>query len=325
MNEDAQAKLGLKTLLERFVPLVVQREVQAPAQFADVFVSGPPKSPKLLVETLGTLGRMTCQPTLLEAFSDTVTLSEARDCQRKQLTLHHTLELEEKGAVAFPWLWVLSLGKPKTLLKAWRLTGSKSWPRGVYRSATGAAVGVVVLRELPHVPETATLRLFGDSRLRRELDDELFSVADDHPVKQVVKEVLRRWRIWLAGNPEDEEIRRRVMDFARFDQLVAEEDHRIAEEKRISAEEKRISAEEKRVSAEEKQRFAEEAQRRVERGAREGELRGELKALQRVLARRGLALTAEQQAQVAACTDPETLERWLDQAVTAASADEALR
>jgi len=47
-------------------------------------------------------------------------------------------------------------------------------------------------------------------------------------------------------------------------------------------------------------------------------------ALSRVLARRNLTLRQEQEAGIAACEDLATLERWHDQAVTAASADEAL-
>jgi hypothetical protein len=43
-----------------------------------------------------------------------------------------------------------------------------------------------------------------------------------------------------------------------------------------------------------------------------------------VLSRRGLGVTVEQQARVDGCEDLATLERWHDQAITAASADEAL-
>src|SRR5262245_28341058 len=47
--------------------------------------------------------------------------------------------------------------------------------------------------------------------------------------------------------------------------------------------------------------------------------------LRRVLARRKLPLSAADQARIDACTDPATLERWLEQAVDAASTAEALR
>lgn len=54
---------------------------------------------------------------------------------------------------------------------------------------------------------------------------------------------------------------------------------------------------------------------------REAEAR---RALRRVLARRGLAVSPAQDARIEACADLATLERWLDQAVTSASAEEAL-
>jgi hypothetical protein len=43
-----------------------------------------------------------------------------------------------------------------------------------------------------------------------------------------------------------------------------------------------------------------------------------------VLVRRGLALSAALEAQIDRCADLATLYRWIEQAVTAASAEEAL-
>jgi hypothetical protein len=65
----------------------------------------------------------------------------------------------------------------------------------------------------------------------------------------------------------------------------------------------------------------EERQKLVE----EGELRHARKALRDVLDARGLALHADDQARIDACADASTLDRWLKQAVVAASAAEALR
>ncbi|AUX27530.1 hypothetical protein SOCEGT47_081240 [Sorangium cellulosum] len=66
----------------------------------------------------------------------------------------------------------------------------------------------------------------------------------------------------------------------------------------------------------------------VEKGLLQGTERGQLigarAALRRVLARRGLALTSTLEAQIDGCSDLATLERWLDQAVSSASAEEAL-
>ena len=66
-----------------------------------------------------------------------------------------------------------------------------------------------------------------------------------------------------------------------------------------------------------------------ERGRLEGEERGRLEerrgALRRVIALRKLGLKADGDARINACMDLATLQRWLDQAVLAATADEALQ
>ena len=61
-----------------------------------------------------------------------------------------------------------------------------------------------------------------------------------------------------------------------------------------------------------------------ERLMEEGRLAGERTALRRLLARRQLALSPEDEARIEGCADFATLERWLDQAVTATSVAEAL-
>jgi hypothetical protein len=61
-----------------------------------------------------------------------------------------------------------------------------------------------------------------------------------------------------------------------------------------------------------------------DRGHQAGQLSSSRAAVRRVLSRRGLVVTEEQQARLDGCEDLALLERWHDQAITAASADEAL-
>ncbi|WP_437741778.1 hypothetical protein WMF39_40255 [Sorangium sp. So ce1504] len=62
----------------------------------------------------------------------------------------------------------------------------------------------------------------------------------------------------------------------------------------------------------------------IEEGQQEGRLIEARAALRTVLARRGLALSPALEAQIDGCVDMPTLHRWLEQAVTAAGAEEAL-
>ncbi len=57
----------------------------------------------------------------------------------------------------------------------------------------------------------------------------------------------------------------------------------------------------------------------------EGRLEEARSSLRHVLASRGIALSHGDEARVEACTDLDTLRRWLDQAVVAASIGDALR
>jgi hypothetical protein len=63
----------------------------------------------------------------------------------------------------------------------------------------------------------------------------------------------------------------------------------------------------------------------IEKGRLEGRLAEARAALRRVLARRQLLLSQDEETRIDACSDVATLERWHDQAVTAVTASEALR
>ena len=62
----------------------------------------------------------------------------------------------------------------------------------------------------------------------------------------------------------------------------------------------------------------------LEQSVAQGWLLGARVALRRVLARRELSLSPEDEARIEECADLATLDRWLDQAVVAPSAAEAL-
>lgn len=66
-----------------------------------------------------------------------------------------------------------------------------------------------------------------------------------------------------------------------------------------------------------------------DRGLRKGRMQGmraeERRSLRRVLSLRKITLSPEQEQQIDACKDIETLRRWLDQAVFAETAADALR
>ncbi|HSJ99880.1 MAG TPA: hypothetical protein VK932_01520, partial [Kofleriaceae bacterium] len=80
-----------------------------------------------------------------------------------------------------------------------------------------------------------------------------------------------------------------------------------------------------RMTPEVKQELIDEGrQEGREEGRQEGRLEVARAVLRRVLVRRQLTPSQEESARIEACTDFETLERWLDRAVTAATVSNAL-
>lgn len=67
----------------------------------------------------------------------------------------------------------------------------------------------------------------------------------------------------------------------------------------------------------------------LEKGVAQGVIEGRFSALRdgvrRILVRRGIELRPEDSARIDACSDLPTLERWLEEAAVAGSAEEALR
>jgi hypothetical protein len=65
-------------------------------------------------------------------------------------------------------------------------------------------------------------------------------------------------------------------------------------------------------------------QQLIEKSLLEGRLTEARAALRRVLARRLLTPSRDDDARIEACTDLATLERWLDQAITAVTVSDAM-
>jgi hypothetical protein len=65
-------------------------------------------------------------------------------------------------------------------------------------------------------------------------------------------------------------------------------------------------------------------QQLIDTGVLEGQLTATRVSMRRVLARRQLTPNKDDSARIDACTDLATLERWLDQAITAFSASDVL-
>ncbi|GAB4565491.1 MAG: hypothetical protein Tsb0020_16410 [Haliangiales bacterium] len=177
----------LSTALETIGHVDLTPEPIAGLQATEMwFQPDPSRASRAKRARLGALGRMTRSACLIEPFRETPSLNRIRDSIGKQLALDRaqrvalTRELAERknlppgwlsdpdGPVASkllryrtpPALWLISAGRPRTLLHGTTMKPMRGWPRGFWRSELPMdAVRLIVLSDLPVNRDTLLLRL----------------------------------------------------------------------------------------------------------------------------------------------------------------------
>jgi hypothetical protein len=160
---DQFAKRALSVLLSPLGEVSTQVEIHGEVQAADVLFL-PARDHEAERVRLGLLGRMAENACLLEPFHDTPGANEALDCLTKQLTLRRNLvrEARKDGRTPeIPHLWILSAGRPETVLAGLGFHPLAGWPTGVWQAAPLLSTRLIVLRDLPETRATLPLRLLG--------------------------------------------------------------------------------------------------------------------------------------------------------------------
>ncbi len=290
--DDQLAKKVLQAVYETSAVAHIGQEILPDAQVLDAwFEPDPAKDAER--EKLGLLGRMMPGKlvTIFEPYSSTPGVREFRACQRKQLALGHQQELAaqkaERPEPAFPRMWLLSSGRPFSLLEGYGLTSLSDFPSGFWEGQPAEEVGLVVMRDLPHDRSTLLLRLMGGGEFRDKAVDELSRLPADAWERQVAVPALIAMRVELEQDPSNEakEFRQR-MDTV----------YKQWEEERIEKGRK-------------KGRLEGRKEGRLE-GRKEGRLEAHHKGLIAVYEARFGAMPAELRAIVEATNDEEVLLSW---------------
>ncbi|WP_437590229.1 hypothetical protein [Sorangium sp. So ce1000] len=295
-----------KSLLRDGLSLVstaeTEVEVLAATQKIDVY-SVPDPTRESDRAGMGLLGELSAEPSLFEPFQGTPGLRQVRQCLRKQLTWHHELERRARSAtrsvapdedadtppqpaVAFPALVVISPGRPETVLDAYRCEPVQA---GVYHAVPGLVMRVVVLAELPRTRATLLLRLLGSGRRFREAVADLAALRRDAWEKSVAVPLLLHFGLDQQEPTADEE--------------------------------DEVSAEIRAWFEEYKQQLRNEGR---DEGRNEGRAEEAARAVLTALRVRGIAVPDAARERILAEKDPETLERWHERAIVAASLAEVL-
>ena len=203
---DILAKQIISTALESAGRVEAERQVVGPAQSVDIWFRPDPALAANLTAA-GLLGRMGAEPCIIEPFRNTPGLTELQGCIGKQHALAHETALTAKRSSeprpGRPRLWVVSTGRPDTVLQAYDFEPMPDWPTGCYRARPEIwNLHLVVAHELPVTRDTLLMRLLGRGPTFRRAAGELDALPDSAWEKQLVQPLLVAFVVEISQNQE---------------------------------------------------------------------------------------------------------------------------
>lgn len=142
-------------------------------------------------EALGLLGQLAGRDCLFELYSQAPGAEELRACLAKHFLYGQQRARETRGQrpAAVPWLWILSAGAPRTLMRLF--APAPGWPAGVYElGGELLRVGLVVACELVVDPSTLLVRLMAGGPLVMRAVPEVQALPVDDIRRRVAEPVL---------------------------------------------------------------------------------------------------------------------------------------
>jgi hypothetical protein len=204
-RHDRFTKKLLHRILESEGTFIAEMEVSPDAQRFDGYFI-PHRAHAARQRDL--LDRLTTRACAFEAFRAAPGPTEIESCVRKLLNARHVLALA-KPSRPLPSLWILCAGNPRAGLAHAGATRMRGFVPGVYQAPAVLHTGLIVLGQLPEMPDTLILRLMGTGRTLQRALAELERLPEDAHERHVALPALLEYRVALleqpTRTPEDEE------------------------------------------------------------------------------------------------------------------------
>ncbi len=190
---DQFSKDFLETLLSPYGSVVAGQEVTSEIKEIDVWFS--PTSSEIPSQ-LGLLGKFCQTPCLFEPYRNPVTFDGICDCLSKRFAVRDIFKREAKRnrrritEDELPKLWILTPTASQRVLSPFSGHLTAEWGDGVYFLAEGLGTAVVVIHQLPEVPETLWVRLLGREGTRGRAINELEGLPPNDPLKSASLKLL---------------------------------------------------------------------------------------------------------------------------------------
>jgi len=241
---DRFAKEYLEELLSPVGTVNIGSDVTSEVREIDVYFTPNAAVPEY-IESLGLLGRLANSTAIFEPFRNPVSVSEVISCLSKLWDVRGKLERQARrentglNETELPKLWILTPTASELLLNGFRAQlDEPQWMPGIYFLGEYLRSAIVVIHQLPEIPETLWLRILGKGKVQQRAVAELSGLATDNPLRTNALELLYRLQSNLVADLEQEietEDRELIMTIAPLfqEQLQAAQQQGKKEQQRL--------------------------------------------------------------------------------------------
>jgi len=230
---DKFAKDYFEVLLEPFGSVNSQKRVSAEEQYVDVWFE-PAQEHLVELNKLGCLGRMATTPSMFEPYRNPVTPDQIRDCLLKLLLIKAEMKRQARREESSLFresvsnLWILTPTASSKVLSGFNAVSNSDELEGFYTLGSSLNTHIIVIHQLPRLPETVWLRVLGRDRVQQEAIDELEALSAENPFRQRTLELLYTLQKSLKSKQEIESEDRELI--MRLEPLYQQEKEKLVRE-----------------------------------------------------------------------------------------------
>lgn len=200
---DQFAKNLLEALLGAGGQVTTALTIDSEVREIDVYFN-PTNDPTRIAD-LGLLARCASNPAAFEPFRNPVSTAEIRSCMSKLYDLHReTVRQAKKDSrkitdAELPILWILTPTLAAPTLTGFGAINEEGWGNGVYLLPPLQKTGIIVVHQLPAIPDTLWFRLLGKGKVQQQAISEVAALPADSPYRIDALKLFGNLRIILEA------------------------------------------------------------------------------------------------------------------------------
>jgi hypothetical protein len=201
---DQFAKQFLEELLSPFGILELNREVLGEARFIDLWFQ-PHPHPQPNPIDLGFLDQIAQAPSLIEPYRNPINTQDIESCLAKRLALKASLERKSQTTrePIFPLLWILAPTVSAAILNSFGAIPNPTFLPGIYTLPPALGTHIIILHQLPPLPQTLWLRLLARGKFQKRAIQEVLALPAQDTRRDLALRLLVNWKIALETIPSE--------------------------------------------------------------------------------------------------------------------------